>query len=1171
VKERTRDAVVAADAAQAAAASDLDSAVTLDARARIEALDPGRSLLLQAPAGSGKTTVLTARFLTLLTRVDWPEEILAITFTRKAAAQMRHRILAALQAVTPAATPRGIDPGLLQAVRQRDRQLGWDLLHNPVRLRIETIDALNGRLARALPVSARSGSSLTIARSPALLYQRAARRALDSAWLEERTRASVQLLFERLDNSWPRLQRLLAQMLERRSHWLPRVLQAADTGLVQRVQGSLQSLLRAELAALSRRLPAAMLQEGEQLLSHAEGVLGLWQRNAVPLVAEPASLLRWRALSELALTSEGWRRRFTIQQGFERGDQVMKQRAAAWIAALECHPGAEHCLRAIQALPDPILGALDRSALAALALLLPHAAAHLQLVFADSGKVDHAYIAGAARASLTEQGEPSEFALRTGNALRHILMDEFQDTSFEQFELLRALTAGWEPGDGRTLFLVGDPMQSIYQFREAEVGLFLQARDYGIGALAVAPLQLRRNFRARATLLDWINQRFARLFPADDDARLAAIRYLSSVPVDEAAGTDTVANADAGAATDAAGADEAAVTLHRFDAADRVGEAARVLEIVRAARARAPASSIAVLVASREHATTIAATLRAGAIALRGVDLEPLRDRPVVRELAALTRALLHGQDRGAWLTLLRGPWCALTLAQLQWLCEQDRADMFATLLAAAQALPQVQRVCAALEPALRGSERGLPLWQRLERCWLRLAGPAVYPRDPDRLDARRFIDALALHDDPESLVGEAVGEITRPLYSSEIAPAGAVEIMTVHAAKGLEWDVVILPGLGRRTASDTDPLLHWIELPRAGQDSELLLSPIRSTVQEPRASLAAYIKRLRRERSRIERVRLLYVAATRARKALHLLGALKPPAVADTAAADAATADTATAAAADTNAGAVAAAPPGSLLELLWPAIGEEFASLPSATATAAAALVPGAAGGVATAFTTPPPLWRLPAHWSVPPPPPPPRPRRVLLASAAPAVAPEYSWVGLAARAVGTIVHAELHRLALTSPLPAAAALATDAHPPRYRQWLAELGVEQHERDASQAQIMLALRRTLEDPRGRWLLSDAHRQAHSEWRLTGVHAGRVVSVVFDRMLLDEQGRRWIVDFKTSAHEGGAMEQFLDSEVERYRAQLLRYAALARGLGPEPVYLALYFPLLGAWRELAA
>src|SRR5262249_14515602 len=159
-------------------------------------------------------------------------------------------------------------------------------------------------------------------------------------------------------------------------------------------------------------------------------------------------------------------------------------------------------------------------------------------------------------------------------------------------------------------------------------------------------------------------------------------------------------------------------------------------------------------------------------------------------------------------------------------------------------------------------SECALPLWQRVQRCWLRLAGPAVHAREVDRLDVMRFIDALATHDAPETLVGEALAELTDGLYSTAPAQPGAVEIMTMHAAKGLEWDVVLLPGLGRITARDREPLLHWIDLPRSGgSGTDLLLCPIRCSQQETPRSLAAFIGRIRAQRERIERVRLLYVA----------------------------------------------------------------------------------------------------------------------------------------------------------------------------------------------------------------------------------------------------------------------------------------------------------------------
>jgi ATP-dependent exoDNAse (exonuclease V) beta subunit len=196
------------------------------------------------------------------------------------------------------------------------------------------------------------------------------------------------------------------------------------------------------------------------------------------------------------------------------------------------------------------------------------------------------------------------------------------------------------------------------------------------------------------------------------------------------------------------------------------------------------------------------------------------------------------------------------------------------------------------------------------------------------------------------------------------------------------------------------------------------------------------------------------------------------------------------------------------------------------------------------------------------------------MVLASPTPEEAPEYRWVGSTARAVGTIVHAELHRLATapqsaTSVTPTAISATQSATPPDYGAWLAQLGVPADEQQRAGAQVQEAIARTLADARGRWLLSNSHAQAYSEWRLTGVHQGRVVNVVIDRMLVDEHGQRWVVDFKTSVHQGGAQRDFINREAARYRPQLLRYAALAGQLGGEPVRVALYFPLLGVFREL--
>src|SRR5690606_20800426 len=139
------------------------------------------------------------------------------------------------------------------------------------------------------------------------------------------------------------------------------------------------------------------------------------------------------------------------------------------------------------------------------------------------------------------------------------------------------------------------------------------------------------------------------------------------------------------------------------------------------------------------------------------------------------------------------------------------------------------------------------------------------------------------------------------------------------------------------------------------------------------------------------------------------------------------------------------------------------------------------------------------------------------------------------------------------------------------RLRAELAELGVPADRCAEACERVLTAIQHTLEDARGRWLLGleGGVREAESELALSGFVAGDLLEGVIDRTFVDATGVRWIVDFKTSTHEGGGLEAFLDEEVERYRGQLARYAKLMRLYRPsEPTRAALYFPLLKAWRE---
>jgi ATP-dependent exoDNAse (exonuclease V) beta subunit len=177
-----------------------------------------------------------------------------------------------------------------------------------------------------------------------------------------------------------------------------------------------------------------------------------------------------------------------------------------------------------------------------------------------------------------------------------------------------------------------------------------------------------------------------------------------------------------------------------------------------------------------------------------------------------------------------------------------------------------------------------------------------------------------------------------------------------------------------------------------------------------------------------------------------------------------------------------------------------------------------------------------------------------------------PIFDWAGETARRVGSLVHAELQGLRLEG-LEESSIRARQVH---FMRWLQQRGVPAERLNQATSRVMEALLAVHGDPRGRWLLQSGYRDDWREHAVSGYLQGELIRAVFDRSFVDEAGVRWVIDYKTSQHLGGELQAFLDQEVERYRPQLERYGRLARRLGPEPIRLGLYFPLMRAWREWA-
>jgi len=1106
-----------------------------DAAAREQALDVSRSFMVQAPAGSGKTTVLTQRYLRLLTTVDEPEQVLAITFTRKAAGEMRERVQKALEG---GATPRNdadrITLKLAAAVREHASARGWGLEESAARLRIQTIDSFNSYLANAMPVSSRGGFGRSVTDDPGDLYAMAAREAMRYAEKDPHLRASFARVLRRVDDNWLLLEKLIAGMLGRRAEWWPNLPDGVD--VVQRIERSLQEIVGEELAAAVRALPRDFVSlacdaariAAFHLAAEAGADLAAWCGANDLLEVHLRNLPRWRALSGLVFRQDGGiRTQFNKRNGFPADDpdaRALGLEFGARLARLDARQVA--ALRIIGALPDPVIPEDARATLDALARLLRIAAAHLTVIFDEQGQCDFPEMAGAARRALTEDSSPTPLAERLGTRITHILVDEFQDTSRDQFELLLTLTQDWSEGDGRTLFLVGDPMQSIYGFRNAEVGRFSTVRGSGLGSVRLHSLELRRNFRSAATLVEWHNEVFARVFPAADDPRRGAVKHLASV----AARVEL----------------EGVRQLYRVDkAAGAQGEAAAAADLIANLVRTRPEESVAVLATARTHLRAIRAALSARQVPFIGVNLEPLGDVAVVRDLEALARALDSPLDRVAWLAVLRAPFVGLSLPDLTVIAEAARGTTVPAALrenVAGLSPDGMERLFRA-RPILLGGWQQRELEPRahlVERVWLALGGPSGCAQAGDLASARRFLQALD-EADRGRLRGRPVDfeRLMYRLYAQDPARPGAVSLMTIHGAKGLEFDHVFVLGVGRRGRGDQARLLNWLELPREQAEDHLLMAPIRARDENddlPDDTINPYIALLHRERAREERSRLAYVALTRAKRSLHVY--LHPLSR-------------------DSDGEIEFGADAQTLLHNLWPAICDDVAGLPVIGDPTAIPEVQPAASQLRK---------RLVRGFEMPAAPPDIAARGELVPLDAEEEAIEFSWVRQTARRVGTVVHEVLESFG-SAPLPPVDELP--AMRGRLESRLQALGVDPEGARAGAERALQALRGTLEDARGRWLFDAAHRDAHSELALTGIRAGNVTSAVIDRTFVAADGIRWIVDFKTSPHEGGDLASFLDSEATRYAAQLRRYVHLARELGPEPVRAGLYFPLLGAWREV--
>ncbi len=1097
-----------------------------DAEVRQAAVDPTRSFLIQAPAGSGKTELLTDRILALLATVNRPEEIVAITFTRKAASEMHGRVLGKLrssQEAEPHEAHKKNSWRLARRAMDRDAELGWNLLDYPARLSIRTIDSFCSWLVRGMPWLSALGGLPAVTDSAGDHYNAAARATLALA----DDMSEVAGFLEHMDVDTRAAQALIASMLGSRDQWLPILGSGSDAGqllvnLREAVQDDLHSLAQLMPLGWADELAGPLSKAAQALQDSAKGKLDLrallgWDGR--PLGVDFDDLPQWQCLADAMLTRGGsLRRRLTVAEGFD-AKSAHKEAFAQWLARHDDTAPWVSALADIRHAPALGYGEGQLDVLKDLVKVLWVATAQLALRFAEKSEVDFIEIALRATRALGTPDQPTDLLLALDASIRHLLVDEFQDTSQSQIRLLEQLTAGWMPDDGRTLFLVGDPMQSIYRFRKAEVGLFLKVQAEGLGGIPLTTLALTDNFRSQAHVVDWVNQVFEPLFPPVSHAAMGAITYSRAV-----AYHDSVPGLG--------------VELHpvwRLEqdqaSGSRQTEQAIAVQLARDALQRHPGSEhpVAILVRARGHLGDVVRRLGQEGILCRAVELESLKSRQMISDLVQLARALAHPGDRLAWLSLLRSPVCGLTLNSLHAVFGHDLHASVPSMITAwlegqlgpSAVLPEDEarrlRHAAAVLLDERNQAGAIPFAAWVQECWERLGGFAAYPDAADHADAEslfRLIEKLAPYGalDPVEL-DDQLGR----LYAAPNSTGHAVEVMTIHKSKGLQFDTVILMGLQRKSQTDQEPLVRIEQT-----EGRLLLGPIKPRSANQVDAVGKYLAERDKKRAAFEVDRLLYVAVTRAREQLHLIadimlddqGVPKPP-------------------------------PPSSLLGRLWP-----FIQQPQPPSLAE--VVQGEEQDASSMDATP--LMRLaldslPSHLESP-------------SFAEDGVVWRWTEQTGVEAVIGTVAHAWLERMGKDGiehwPAERMQENAGLVHLQLSRAGL----VGQVLAEATQT-VVETLAATLSSARGRWLLQVA--RAYREWSLLDI-TGRVS--VIDLAISDESG--WlVVDYKTGVPgQGESVEAFAHRMRERHGAQLDRYCRHVAALDGRSARGALYFPRVDLWVE---
>lgn len=845
-----------------------------DADARLRAVDPGHNVVLEASAGTGKTHVLVDRYLNLLRHGVDPANILAITFTRKAAAEMRERILSELRKRADASTA---DRNVWREVRERAGDIA-----------ISTIDAFCLSLLHEFPLEANLDPGFEMADETQVprLMEEALDRTLDISRGLSQSDDDVRLLFAELRES--RLRDGLAEMLHRRlvvEDALERALETGPRDLTpeeacETAFGRLRDIFSGLTGGVEGFLANGPLQSRRYELFMSD--MRMLASGPMPLPGLARGILE-RVESHFLTDEREPRKRFNYYGAKDcRSQEAWKTHMA------DLQNVGEQVADTMKGFRRDLNAVLSRGVRRVYRIALTEYHRTLD----SHGVLDFSETLARALALLAQMDEFARSRYRLEGRYHHVLVDEFQDTSRAQWSLVALLIRSWGEGSGvadnaplvPSIFLVGDRKQSIYGFRDADVSVMEDAGSFvdELRADRDSRRAISKSFRAVAPLLAFANDLFREI--EKDPSRRDAFRFddqdrfplseKGSDPLEHRGGQTPCPDPEALGLV-------AAPTV--ADCAEVVGaEIRRLLD--EKASVRDPAThelrsiaprDVGILFRTKEGHQEFERALQRRSIPSYVYKGLGFFEADEIKDVLALLRYLASPDSNLRAAAFLRSRFIRLSDPALQALAPDLSGALSAISPPDFSKLDHEDR--SVLERARESVSRWLGVVDRLppaevlamalnETAYLfETRGPRVRQARENLKKIRAMIRRLQNRGYATmSRVAEHLERLTAGDESNAVIDAGdAVSLMTIHAAKGLEFPVVFVVNLSKGTGGRRSAI-------RVVSDSEggqawLSVSDFQSEADEDAKS-----------KDREETKRLLYVALTRARDRLYLASEVK-------------------------------------------------------------------------------------------------------------------------------------------------------------------------------------------------------------------------------------------------------------------------------------------------------